>query len=137
MYDYSRNQEVAKRAEQKAKRSMQMNYMIVLACIMLFLLLSYIYRKQLALKKKKIAVSKLLYEDSLLKLKRLQDEKAKLVSENDNKLVQIITEKEKTINKLKASSPGKVEQSLIIMPCLMARSNSICASTPSLSILSR
>ena len=102
MYDYSRNQEVAKRAEQKAKRSMQMNYMIVLACIMLFLLLSYIYRKQLALKKKKIAVSKLLYEDSLLKLKRLQDEKAKLVSENDNKLVQIITEKEKTINKLKA-----------------------------------
>ena len=102
MYDYSRNQEVAKRAEQKAKRSMQMNYMIVLACIMLFLLLSYIYRKQLALRKKKIAVSKLLYEDSLLKLKRLQDEKAKLVSENDNKLVQIITEKEKTINKLKA-----------------------------------
>ena len=102
MYDYSRNQEVAKRAEQKAKRSMQMNYMIVLACIMLFLLLSYIYRKQLALKKKKIAVSKLLYEDSVLKLKRLQDEKAKLVSENDNKLVQIITEKEKTINKLKA-----------------------------------
>ena len=102
MYDYSRNQEVAKRAEQKAKRSMQMNYMIVLACIMLFLLLSYIYRKQLALKKKKIAVSKLLYEDSLLKLKRLQDEKAKLVSENDNKLAQIITEKEKTINKLKA-----------------------------------
>ena len=102
MYDYSRNQEVAKRAEQKAKRSMQMNYMIVLACIMLFLLLSYIYRKQLSLKKKKIAVSKLLYEDSLLKLKRLQDEKAKLVSENDNKLVQIITEKEKTINKLKA-----------------------------------
>ena len=102
MYDYSRNQEVAKRAEQKAKRSMQMNYMIVLACIMLFLLLSYIYRKQLALKKKKIAVSKLLYEDSLLKLKRLQDEKAKLVSDNDNKLVQIITEKEKTINKLKA-----------------------------------
>jgi DNA-binding NarL/FixJ family response regulator len=102
MYDYGRNQEIARRAEQKAKRSMQMNYMIVLACIMLFLLLSYIYRKQLALKKKKIAVSKLLYEDSLLKLKRLQDEKAKLVSENDNKLVQIITEKEKTINKLKA-----------------------------------
>ena len=100
MYDYSRNQEVAKRAEQKAKRSMQMNYMIVLACIMLFLLLSYIYRKQLALKKKKIAVSKLLYEDSLLKLKRLQDEKAKLVSENDNKLVQIITEKENAISKL-------------------------------------
>ena len=102
MYDYSRNQEVAKRAEQKAKRSMQMNYMIVLACIMLFLLLSYIYRKQLALKKKKIAVSKKLYEDCLLKLKRLQDEKAKLVAENDNKLAHVITEKENTINKLKA-----------------------------------
>ena len=102
MYDYSRNQEIAKNAEQKAERSTRMNYMIVLSCLMLFLLLSYIYRKQIAIKKKKIAVSKLLYEDSLLKLKRLQDEKAKLVAENDNKLFQVIMEKENTIDKLKA-----------------------------------
>ena len=102
MYDYGRNQEIARMAEQKAKRSTQMNYMIVFACVILFLFLSYIYRKQLALKKKKIAVSKLLYEDSLLKLKRLQDERAKLVAENDNKLAQVIMEKENTISKLKA-----------------------------------
>ena len=102
MYDYGRNQEIAKNAEQKAERSTRMNYMIVLSCVILFLLLSYIYRKQLALKKKKIAVSKKLYEDCLLKLKRLQDEKAKLVAENDNKLAHVITEKENTINKLKA-----------------------------------
>lgn len=102
MYDYGRNQEIARMAEQKAKRSTQMNYMIVLACVVLFLLFSYIYRKQLALKKKKIAVSKKLYEDSLQKLKRLQEEKAKLVADNDNKLAYVITEKENTINKLKA-----------------------------------
>lgn len=102
MYDYSRNQEIAKNAEQKAERSTRMNYMIVLSCLILFLLLSYIYRKQIAIKKKKIAVSKLLYEDSLLKLKRLQDERAKLVAENDNKLAQVIMEKENTISKLKA-----------------------------------
>lgn len=101
MYDYSRNQEIVKNAEQKAERSTRMNYMIVLSCLMLFLLLSYIYRKQIAIKKKKIAVSKLLYEDSLLKLKRLQDERAKLVAENDNKLAQVIMEKENTISKLK------------------------------------
>lgn len=101
MYDYSRNQEIAKNAEQKAERSTRMNYMIVLSCLMLFLLLSYIYRKQIAIKKKKITVSKLLYEDSLLKLKRLQDERAKLVAENDNKLAQVIMEKENTISKLK------------------------------------
>ena len=101
MYDYGRNQEIAKNAEQKAERSTRMNYMIVLSCLMLFLLLSYIYRKQIAIKKKKIAVSKLLYEDSLLKLKRLQDERAKLVAENDNKLAQVIMEKENTISKLK------------------------------------
>ena len=100
MYDYSRNQEVAKRAEQKAKRSMQMNYMIVFACVILFLFLSYIYRKQLALKKKRIAASKLVYEDCLLKLKRLQEEKAQLVAEKDKKLAQIITEKENAISKL-------------------------------------
>ena len=102
MYDYGRNQEIARMAEQKATRSTQMNYMVVFACVILLLFLSYIYRKQLVLKKKRIAVSKLLYEDSLLKLKRLQDEKAKLVAENDNKLFQVIMEKENTIDKLKA-----------------------------------
>ena len=100
MYDYSRNQEIARRAELKAKRSTQMNYMIVLACVVLFLFLSYFYRKQLALKKKRIAASKLVYEDCLLKLKRLQEEKAQLVAEKDKKLAQIITEKENAISKL-------------------------------------
>ena len=100
MYDYGRNQEIARMAEQKAKRSTQMNYMIVFACVILFLFLSYIYRKQLALKKKRIAASKLVYEDCLLKLKRLQEEKAQLVAEKDKKLAQIITEKENAICKL-------------------------------------
>ena len=100
MYDYGRNQEIARRAELKAKRSTQMNYMIVFACVVLFLFLSYIYRKQLALKKKRIAASKLVYEDCLLKLKRLQEEKAQLVAEKDKKLAQIITEKENAISKL-------------------------------------
>ena len=100
MYDYGRNQEIARMAEQKAKRSTQMNYMIVFACAILFLFLSYIYRKQLALKKKRIAASKLVYEDCLLKLKRLQEEKAQLVAEKDKKLAQIITEKENAISKL-------------------------------------
>ena len=100
MYDYGRNQEIARMAEQKAKRSTQMNYMIVFACVVLFLFFSYVYRKQLALKKKRIAASKLVYEDSLLKLKRLQEEKAQLVAEKDKKLAQIITEKENAICKL-------------------------------------
>ena len=100
MYDYGRNQEIARMAEQKAKRSTQMNYMIVFACVVLFLFLSYVYRKQLALKKKRIAASKLVYEDCLLKLKRLQEEKAQLVAEKDKKLAQIITEKENAICKL-------------------------------------
>lgn len=124
MYDYCRNQKIARMAEKKAKQSAQINYMIVLACIMLLLLLSYIYRKRLALKKKKILVSQLLYEDCLLRLKRLQEEKAKLVAENDNKLVQIITDKENTIIKLKAeineiqyryslSSPSDIDLALM------------------------
>ena len=102
MYDYGRNQEIARMAEQKAKRSTQMNYMIVFACVVLFLFLSYVYRKQLALKKKRIAASKLVYEDCLLKLKRLQEEKAQLVAEKDKKLAQIITEKENAISKLES-----------------------------------
>ena len=100
MYDYGRNQEIARMAEQKAKRSTHMNDMIVFACVVLFLFLSYVYRKQLALKKKRIAASKLVYEDCLLKLKRLQEEKAQLVAEKDKKLAQIITEKENAISKL-------------------------------------
>ncbi len=102
MYDYGRNQEIARKADLKAERSAQMNYIIVLVCTMIFLFLFYIYRRQLALKKKRIAVSRLLYEDCLLKLKRLQEEKMQLVAENDNKLAQVIMEKENAIGKLKA-----------------------------------
>ncbi len=101
LYDYSRNQEMAKKAEQKVEGTIQIIYMIILAFIMLLLLLFYIHRKKMTLKKKRIEISKLLYEDSLLKLKRLQYEKDKLVADNNNKLSQVITEKEFTINKLK------------------------------------
>lgn len=102
MYDYGRNQKIAREAEQKAEQSTQMIYLITIASVILLSLLCFLYKRQLSYRKKKIAVSRLLYEDCLLKLKKVQDEKNKLVAENDKQLSQIINEKENAINKLKA-----------------------------------
>ncbi len=78
MYDYGRNQEIARMAEQKAKRSTQMNYMIVFACIILFLFLSYIYRKQLALKKKRMQLQSWCMRTACLNLKGYRKKKLNL-----------------------------------------------------------
>ena len=62
---------------------------------------AFIYRKKMVLKKKRIAATQLLYEDSLLKLKKLQAELLQLQEEQDNKMSLMIREKEEAIGKLK------------------------------------
>ena len=101
MYDYSRNQEIARKAEQKAERSTKINFLIVFSCLFLLLLISYIYRKQLFLRKKRVAATKLLYEDCLLQLKKTEKDLQLLKAENDKKLTWVIMKKENSINKLK------------------------------------
>ena len=53
------------------------------------------------MKKKRIAATQLLYEDSLLKLQKLQEELAQLRKEKDDTVSLVIREKEKAISKLK------------------------------------
>lgn len=53
------------------------------------------------LKKKRIEATKLLYEDSLLRLKNMQKELELLKKEKDNSLSKSIQEKEKAYSKLK------------------------------------
>ena len=62
---------------------------------------AYIYRKKMFLKKKRIEATKLLYEDSLLRLKNMQKELELLKKEKDNSLSKSIQEKEKAYSKLK------------------------------------
>ena len=101
MYDYGRYQETARKAERKAEVSTRINYMIVICCLMILMFLTCLYRKQLGVKKKKIMVTKQLYEDCLVKLKRAESELRQLISENDKQLAHIIIEKENAISKLK------------------------------------
>lgn len=101
MYDYSRNQKQARDAEQKAERKNLIIYTLIIGSVLIFLSLTYFYLRQLKLKKKKIATSKKLFEDSLLKLKNMQNELDLLVTINDKKLAGIIKEKELTVCKLK------------------------------------
>ena len=101
MYDYGRNQELARVAVQKAKKTTQSLYISVLVGFVIFILMAYVFWEQLKKKKKKIAVSKCLYEDCLLKLKQKQEELALLKTINDRKLTKVIKEKEETVNKLK------------------------------------
>ena len=101
MYNYGRNQEIARKAELKAERITMLVYVLIAGGVVIFLLLTHLYRKQLKKKKEKILVTKHLYDDSLLKLRQKQEELELLRTVNDRKIADVIKEKEQTINKLK------------------------------------
>ena len=101
MYNYGRNQEIARKAELKAERITMLVYVLIAGGVVIFLLLTHLYLKQLKKKKKKILVTKHLYDDSLLKLRQKQEELELLRTVNDRKIADVIKEKEQTINKLK------------------------------------
>ena len=100
MYNYGRNQEIARKAELKAERITMLVYVLIAGGVVIFLLLTHLYLKQLKKKKKKILVTKHLYDDSLLKLRQKQEELELLRTVNDRKIADVIKEKEQTINKL-------------------------------------
>lgn len=100
MYNYGRNQEIARKAELKAERITMLVYVLIAGGVVIFLLLTHLYRKQLKKKKEKILVTKHLYDDSLLKLRQKQEELELLRTVNDRKIADVIKEKELTINKL-------------------------------------
>ena len=101
MYNYGRNQEIARKAELKAERITMLVYVLIAGGVVIFLLLTHLYLKQLKKKKEKILVTKQLYDDSLLKLRQKQEELELLRTVNDRKIADVIKEKEQTINKLK------------------------------------
>ena len=101
MYNYGRNKEIARKAERKAERITMLVYVLIAGGVVIFLLLTYLYLKQLKKKKEKIVVTKQLYDDSLLKLRQKQEELELLRTVNDRKIADVIKEKEQTINKLK------------------------------------
>ena len=100
MYNYGRNQEIARKAELKAERITMLVYVLIAGGVVIFLLLTHLYLKQLKKKKEKILVTKHLYDDSLLKLRQKQEELELLRTVNDRKIADVIKEKEQTINKL-------------------------------------
>jgi hypothetical protein len=100
MYNYGRNQEIARKAELKAERITMLVYVLIAGGVVIFLLLTYLYLKQLKKKKEKILVTKHLYDDSLLKLRQKQEELELLRTVNDRKIADVIKEKEQTIKKL-------------------------------------
>ena len=101
MYNYGRNQEIARKAEFKAERITMLVYVLIAGGVVIFLLLTHLYLRQLKKKKEKIVVTKQLYDDSLLKLRQKQEELELLRTVNDRKIADVIKEKEQTINKLK------------------------------------
>ena len=100
MYNYERNQEIARKAELKAERITMLVYVLIAGGVVIFLLLTHLYLKQLKKKKEKILVTKHLYDDSLLKLRQKQEELELLRTVNDRKIADVIKEKEQTIKKL-------------------------------------
>lgn len=101
MYNYGRNQEIARKAELKAERITMLVYVLIAGGVVIFLLLTHLYLRQLKKKKEKILVTKQLYDDSLLKLRQKQEELELLRTVNDRKIADVIKEKEQMVNKLK------------------------------------
>lgn len=101
MYDYGRNQKIAKSAEIKAEKRSFFIYILIFGSLTILLSLSYAFLRQMREKKKKIVLARQLYEDSLQKLKNMQEELTLLVAVNNSKLANVIKEKENAISKLK------------------------------------
>lgn len=101
MYDYVRHQELAIMAEKKASQRTHIIYLLVISGIVILVILTYIYRRNILLKKKRIETTKLLYEDSLLRLTKIQEELVQLKKEKDSLSAKAIQEKEEAYFKLK------------------------------------
>lgn len=101
MYDYGRHKELAVLAEKKASQRTYIIFILVISSVVILVILTYIYRRNILLKKKRIEVTKLLYEDSLLRLKNMQEELVQLKKEKDSLSSKVIQEKEEAYSKLK------------------------------------
>ena len=101
MYDYGRHQDLAVSAEKRATLRAHIIYILVISSIVILVIFAFIYRRNMILKKKRIEATKLLYEDSLMRLKNMQEELILLKKEKDSSLAKAIQEKEDAYSKLK------------------------------------
>lgn len=101
LYDYSRHKELAILAEKKMIQRTHITYIVIIASFIIFLFITIYFRRNIILKKKRIAAAKVLYEDSLQKQKNLQEELAQLVKKNDENLRKVIQEKELALHQMK------------------------------------
>ena len=100
MYDYSRNQKLAKEAEYKAKQRLNIIYLIIISSCLILLSAVYIYRKNIRKRNHKLLVAQRLYKASILKLQTTKTELAHLKNLNETKIAALIKEKEAIIENL-------------------------------------
>ena len=100
MYDYSRNQKLAKEAEYKAKQRLNTIYLIIISSCLILLSAVYIYRKNIRKRNHKLLVAQRLYKASILKLQTTKTELAHLINLNETKIAALIKEKEAVIENL-------------------------------------
>lgn len=100
MYDYSRNQKLAKEAEYKTKQRLHTIYLIIISSCLILLSAVYIYRKNIRKRNHKLLVAQRLYKASILKLQTTKTELAHLKNLNETKIAALIKEKEAVIENL-------------------------------------
>lgn len=100
MYNYSRNQKLAKEAEYKAKQRLNTIYLIIISSCLILLSAVYIYRKNIRKRNHKLLVAQRLYKASILKLQTTKTELAHLKNLNETKIAALIKEKEAVIENL-------------------------------------
>lgn len=100
MYDYSRNQKLAKEAEYKAKQRLNTIYLIIISSCLILLSAVYSIRKNIRKRNHKLLVAQRLYKASILKLQTTKTELAHLKNLNETKIAALIKEKEAVIENL-------------------------------------
>ncbi len=97
MYDYNRNQKIAQQAEVESKQRMNTIYIIIICSILAAIIGWRFYQKKLKKSKNKIISTKNILEESIQKLQIAKQELANLKNLNENKIKELIQEKESAI----------------------------------------
>ena len=97
MYDYNRNQKIAQQAEVESKQRMNTIYIIIICSILAAIIGWRFYQKKLEKSKDKIISTKNILEESIQKLQIAKQELANLKNLNENKIKELIQEKESAI----------------------------------------
>lgn len=118
LYNYNRNKNIVRTAEQKAYKRTIIMYFIMAASFILIISLYFLFKKRLMEKKQKLIIIKKIYNDTIQDLELAKEELLK-IQKHDDTITALIKEKEDAIIKLqkevKKYEDANINHSLLLL----------------------